>query len=669
MPKNTPKKEPSTPMKGDFPTEQVVKELNERQKQAVLHQVGPLLILAGAGSGKTKVIAHRIANLIKNGVQPEQILAITFTNKAAAEMRERIIRLLNPKGRPELPFISTFHSLGVFILRESSKSLGISRNFSIFDEEDSLSLIKECLKKLSFDPKQFQPARIQAIISKNKSELEELKEVRAKADRSPFLKAAAAVFEKYEEELGKHRALDFDDLIAKTVSLFSRFPEILKQYQEKWQYIHIDEYQDTNHAQYCLAKLLARTGQNICCVGDVDQAIYQWRGADFRNILNFEKDWPQAAVITLEENYRSTQNILDAANAVISKNQLRKPKNLIGRQGAGEKIKFFAAANELEEADFIARASQNLISQKIPPQKIAVLFRANFQSRVLEEAFSRRQIPYQLIGVRFYQRKEVKDILAYLRAALNPENLFSVKRIINVPGRGIGKTLAAKYLAAASDAAGTITAPKPNFKIKETGLIKNFESILAGIKKQALENSASQAIRACLEISGYRDFLNDSTEEGLARLANIEELASSATKYDGFKPPQGIERLLDDAALMAEQDAIKDRSQSVKLMTVHSAKGLEFDAVFVSGLEDGLFPHFLLSGKDQFQKEEERRLFYVALTRARENLFLSCAFFRTIFGAKQANKPSKFLEDIPKDLLESVNPEEETLESIDIKEL
>ncbi len=646
------------------------KELNERQKQAVLHQNGPLLILAGAGSGKTRVIAHRVANLIKNNVRPEQILAITFTNKAAAEMRERIINLLSPKGRPfgnvwnsKLPFVSTFHSLGVFILRENSKALGISRNFSIFDEEDSLNLIKECLKELSLDQKQFQPARIRAIISKYKSELEGLEEIKAKTDNSPFLKAGAAIFEKYEEKLGKLHGLDFDDLIAKTVFLFSCFPEILKQYQEKWKYIHIDEYQDTNHAQYCLAKLLARARQNICCVGDVDQAIYQWRGADFRNILNFEKDWPQAAIVTLDENYRSCQNILDAANAVISKNQLRKPKNLFSRQGQGGKIKFFVAANELEEADFIARTSQNLIGRKIPPQKIAVLFRTNFQSRVLEEAFLRRQIPYQLIGVKFYQRKEVKDILAYLRAALN-KDLFSVKRIINAPSRGIGKALTVKYLAAASKI------PRGFLGVKETSLIKNFENILLKIKKQTLENSASQAIRACLKISGYRDFLNNNTEEGLTRLANIEELASLAKKYDDFKPPEGIEKLLDDAALMAEQDAIKDQSQSVKLMTVHGAKGLEFDAVFVSGLEEGLFPHLLLSGKDQFQKEEERRLFYVALTRAKKNLFLSYAFFRTIFGAKQINKPSKFLKDIPEHLLEPVNPEEETeketLESINI---
>ena len=646
------------------------KELNERQKQAVLHQNGPLLILAGAGSGKTRVIAHRVANLIKNNVRPEQILAITFTNKAAAEMRERIINLLSPKGRPfgnvwnsNLPFVSTFHSLGVFILRENSKALGISRNFSIFDEEDSLNLIKECLKELSLDQKQFQPARIRAIISKYKSELEGLEEIKAKTDNSPFLKAGAAIFEKYEEKLGKLHGLDFDDLIAKTVFLFSCFPEILKQYQEKWKYIHIDEYQDTNHAQYCLAKLLARARQNICCVGDVDQAIYQWRGADFRNILNFEKDWPQAAIVTLDENYRSCQNILDAANAVISKNQLRKPKNLFSRQGQGGKIKFFVAANELEEADFIARTSQNLIGRKIPPQKIAVLFRTNFQSRVLEEAFLRRQIPYQLIGVKFYQRKEVKDILAYLRAALN-KDLFSVKRIINAPSRGIGKALTVKYLAAASKI------PRGFLGVKETSLIKNFENILLKIKKQTLENSASQAIRACLKISGYRDFLNNNTEEGLTRLANIEELASLAKKYDDFKPPEGIEKLLDDAALMAEQDAIKDQSQSVKLMTVHGAKGLEFDAVFVSGLEEGLFPHLLLSGKDQFQKEEERRLFYVALTRAKKNLFLSYAFFRTIFGAKQINKPSKFLKDIPEHLLEPVNPEEETeketLESINI---
>lgn len=646
-----------------MPKNTTEKELNEQQKEAVFHQKGPLLILAGAGSGKTRVIALRVANLIKNGVLPEQILAITFTNKAAGEMRERVSGLLNPKGiflRDKLPFISTFHSLGVFILRENGEKSGISRHFSIFDEEDSLNLIKECLKELSLDPKQFQPARIRAIISKSKSELEGLEEIKAKADHSPFLKAAAAIFEKYEEKLKQHRALDFDDLIVKTVFLFSRFPEILKQYQEKWPYIHIDEYQDTNRAQYRLAKLLAQASQNICCVGDLDQAIYQWRGADFRNILNFEKDWPQTAIITLEENYRSTQNILDAANAVIAKNQLRKPKNLFSRQGPGDKIKCFAAANELEEADFIARASQNLIRRKIPPQKIAVLFRTNFQSRVLEEAFLRQQVPYQLIGVRFYQRKEVKDILAYLRASLNPQDLFSAKRIINVPGRGIGKALTVKYLAAANTTGVAAVLAKKNdvFTIKETNLIKNFEDILVKIKNQMLENPASQAIKVSLKISGYRDFLNNGTEEGLTRLANIEELASLAKKYDNFQPPQGIERLLDDAALMAEQDAIKSQSQSVKLMTVHSAKGLEFDTVFVSGLEQGLFPHLLLSGKDQFQKEEERRLFYVALTRAQKNLFLSCAFFRTVFGAKQVNKPSDFLQDIPEHLMEPISAEE-----------
>mgnify|MGYP001597086273 CR=1 FL=1 len=624
----------------------ILNGLNSRQKEAVEYIHGPVLILAGAGSGKTKVLAHRIANIICLGGTPERILAITFTNKAAEEMQKRISTLiydnLQISGRP---LVSTFHALGVQILRESGTRIGISKKFSIFDEEDSLSLMKECLKDLSIDPKQFQPAKMRSVISAHKSELLSPEDLAEDVNNSPFLAKLATVWQLYEKKLREHQALDFDDLIAKTIMLLQQNPETLKHYQERWTHIHIDEYQDTNRSQYLLAQLLSRAHRNICAVGDIDQSIYGWRGADFRNILNFEKDWPEAKIITLEENYRSTQTILDAANAVIIKNQYRRPKNLFTAKTGGNKIKIFMAANEMEEAAFIAQTARAYMRNNTPADKIAVLYRTNFQSRVLEEEFLRQGVPYQLIGVKFYERKEVKDILAYIRAALNPQDLLSKKRIINTPPRGIGKILLTKYLAR-----------DKNISPKGKALLQNFEEVIQSINRTAQTKPASEAVRLAIEKTCYADFLRDGTEEGAARLANIQELVSLSKKYDIFPPPAGIEEMLSNAALMSDQDTLKEREKAVKLMTVHAAKGLEFNTVFIGGMEDGLFPHNIMGGgSDPLKAEEERRLFYVALTRAEENLFLSYAIFRTIFGGRQINKPSRFLEDIPQELAEAVS--------------
>ncbi len=657
-------------------------ELNQAQERAILTTEGPVLIVAGAGSGKTRVLAHRIAHLIEKGVSPESILAITFTNKAAGEMKNRILNLLKEQDHFTVPWIGTFHALSAFILRESGQAIGIKKSFSILDEEDALSLIKGALEDAGLDPKQFEPRRMRGLISKKKNEMEGLEKFRESA-LEYFPKILARVWENYEARLKKSNALDFDDLLLKTAELFSARPEILGHLQERWKYIHVDEYQDTNLVQYHLTKSLAQKYKNICVVGDIDQAIYSWRGADFRNILHFERDWPEAILITLEENYRSTQLILEAANAVIVKNKFRVPKNLFSQKTRGAKISLFEAASEDEEAEFIAELTRSLMKKKIDtnaeifgvgvePKDIAVLYRTNFQSRVLEEKMLARNIPYQVVGVKFYERREVKDTLAYLKAVLNPDDLLSKKRAVGVPPRGIGKVLATKYLARLSaDSASVATPAKEATSVKagddfskaEKVKIAVFEKILEEIKKGIETLGASEAIKLAIKKSGMEEYLDDGTEEGEMRMANVKELVTLAKRYDGAKPPEGISALLEEAVLMSEQDGIKPEN-SVKLMTVHAAKGLEFKAVFIAGLEEGLFPHrALLDEEKELREEEERRLFYVALTRAKERVYLSYAVFRTIFGSRQINRPSSFLFDIPEELLERAPEKIITLES------
>lgn len=648
------------------------KNLNPAQERAVLTTEGPLLIMAGAGSGKTKVLTHRIAHLIEKGISPEAILAVTFTNKAAEEMRSRIFSLLKKKygdedaendqfdqaPHPALsgagrftksraarddsssPWIGTFHALSAYILRESGREIEIPKSFSILDEEDALSLIKQAEDELALDHKQFQPSRIRSLISRKKNELETAERFKETA-HDFFPQIMANVWELYEEKKRACRGLDFDDLLLKAVELFGKHPDALDRYQERWKYIHVDEYQDTNLAQYHLTSLLAQKYRNLCVVGDIDQAIYSWRGADFRNILHFERDYKDAALITLEENYRSTQLILDAANAVIVKNKMRVEKNLRSQQKEGAKISIFEAANEEEEAEFIAELICALtIEKRALPQDIAVLYRTNFQSRVIEEKMLERNISYQVVGTRFYERREIKDALAYLRAALNAEDMVAKKRIINMPPRGIGKVLMARYFAG-----------NP-LKAAEAQKIQEFQGVLEFIKEQIAAKKPSVVIKNFLEKTGLLAYYHNGTEEGEMRKANLEELTSLAKRYGARPIPDGITSLLEDAALMSDQDTVKTEN-SVKLMTVHAAKGLEFKMVFIAGLEEGLFPHQTMSGEEvELRQEEERRLFYVALTRAKEKVFLSYAVFRTIFGSRQINRPSTFLFDIPRDLLE-----------------
>ncbi|HEY4494115.1 MAG TPA: UvrD-helicase domain-containing protein [Candidatus Paceibacterota bacterium] len=651
--------------------------LNAKQKEAASHMQGPLLIVAGAGAGKTKTITHRIVNLIKNGVEPSRILAVTFTNKAAKEMRERVIAEIdkNAQGQDSIPFVSTFHSLGVYIIKENARALGLNKYFTILDEGDSTSLVKESIKEIGLDPKQYDPKRIKNIISREKGKFVEASDYAEKANDSSVFwgKIVAQVWNLYEKKKMTENALDFDDLLLKTVKLLKENEGIRKIYQEKWEYVHIDEYQDTNEVQYLMSKLLSENNKNICVVGDSDQLIYSFRGANLKNILSFEKDYPDATIILLEENYRSTKNILEAANTVIKKNKYRPDKNLFTQNDAGEKISIYEALDETDEADFVATkilelsdgsAASNFSSLpsastasslgKISSgftslSDIAVLYRANFQSRVLEEAMLRYNIPYQVLGVKFFERKEIKDTLAYLRAALNPTSLSDIKRIINFPARGIGKATLAKIFAG----------DRESLPIKTQIKINNFYTLLEEIKEKIQTSRATEVIKFTVKKSGIEFELSEGGDEDRERLENIKELATLALKYDNLEGGKGIEKLLEDASLASDQDSImindekKKEIKAVKLMTVHASKGLEFKNVFVTGLEDGLFPNQRAGEtKTPEDMEEERRLFYVALTRAKEKLFLSFTNFRTIFGSRQINAPSEFISDIPADLLE-----------------
>ncbi len=694
--------------------------LNPKQREAALHMEGPILIVAGAGAGKTKTITHRILNLIKNGVAPEKILAVTFTNKAAKEMQERVTSAIksNFAGNPfsqvlgspgpypgqtirksitnevaSRPFISTFHSLGVYIIKENAQALGLTRHFTILDESDATTLIKEALKELELDPKQYDPKKISNIISREKGKFTNLASYEEKVNDPAYReggslgKVVAQVWNLYEKKKIKENSLDFDDLLLKATKLLKENAQIRKNYQEKWDYIHIDEYQDTNEVQYLMSKLLSENNKNICVVGDADQNIYSWRGANLKNILSFEKDYGKdVKIVLLEENYRSTQNILEAANEIIKKNKYRPDKNLFTKNKIGEKIGLYEALDESDEADFVATKILEL--QDVGESRefsswsgrgrgpgeprtrensagladIAVLYRANFQSRALEEAMLRYNIPYQVLGVKFFERKEIKDTLAYLRAALNPQSLSDIKRIINFPTRGIGKVTLAKIFAG----------EKESLPIKVKIKVDNFYQTLEEIKEKIETEKASDVIKFAVKKSGIETELLTGGEEDLERLENIKELATLALKYDNLKDGMGIEKLLEDASLASDQDSMIDpvrsrahaegasplgrgaaTSNGVKLMTVHASKGLEFKYVFITGLEDGLFPHQKMNEmKSSEDKEEERRLFYVALTRAKEKLFLSFANFRTIFGSRQINSPSPFIGDIPADIIE-----------------
>ena len=625
-------------------------ELNKAQAEAVNHDSGPLMILAGAGAGKTRVITQRILTLIKKGIAPEKILAVTFTNKAAKEMRERVLKLIDSDAdinRPvsaratgmPTPYIATFHSLGVALLRENARELGLKRHFTIFDRSDSIRAVKQALKHLGLDPKQFEPRTVLSVISRQKAEGVSADDYRA--DISDTWKhSLGRIWTEYENRLAKESALDFDDLLLRTYLLLRDNKEVRERYRKRWSHIHVDEYQDTNRVQFDITQLLTGEEGNICVVGDIDQNIYSWRGANLANLLSFEEEFPGTTMVLLEENYRSTKTILAAANEIIEKNVRRKDKTLFTNNDKGELIHLYSAYSEDDEARHIVGQAQKLIDSGTAPREIAILYRANFQSRALEQAFMYASVPYQVLGTRFFDRREVKDVLSYIRAALNPESQGDIARIVSTPPRGIGKMTLSKMFTGKEHE----LAPGAQKKVAE------FKGVLRSISDTAKRERPSETIRFTVQKSGLEMKLRGGTEEERERLENIKELATLASKYDELPPEEGIERLLEDAALATDQDSLEKNHNAVKLMTVHASKGLEFDNVFITGLEEGLFPHEKLG--ENTDDEEERRLFYVALTRARKKVFLTHAIVRTIFGSQSLQTVSSFVNDIGEEYID-----------------
>ena len=628
--------------------------LNDPQKEAVLHTEGPLMVLAGAGSGKTRVITHRIVHLIHQGVAPHNILAVTFTNKAAKEMRERVTTLNQkflPSDRAVLdsqPLVTTFHSLGVRLLREFHDTLNLRRHFTIYDRSDSQKAVKQAIEKCGYNPKEFEPRKILGMISRAKGDAMTVLEYKDASSSFPE-EVTGEVWEKYEEILRAEHALDFDDLLAKTLFLLKTQPPIREKLQDRFKYIHVDEFQDTNRVQFSIIELLTSEANNICVVGDIDQNIYSWRGADIKNVLQFERHFKDTHTILLEENYRSTQTIIAASNDIIKKNQNRVDKTVFTNNQVGEKITLYAGMTGIDEAEYVAMTAQSLIEAGAEPTSIAVLYRTNFQSRALEEAFLNYGVPYQLLGTKFFERKEVKDVLSYLRLALNPGSNADLVRVINTPVRGIGKVTMLKI----------IEGNRADLNKGATAKVKIFDDIMIDIAKEATEKTLSETIKFIMKRSGIEDNLKEEgTEEALERIENLRELVTLASRFNDLSPEDAVEQLLETAALQSDQDEIKAKEEqnAVRLMTIHAAKGLEFAQVFITGLEEGLFPHERLDdGKTD--KEEERRLFYVALTRAEKKLYLTYAHLRTIFGTQRVNMPSSFLNDISTEHIEIHEPD------------
>lgn len=647
-----------------FLTDKILNGLNPEQKEAVKATDGPLLIMAGAGSGKTRVLTQRIAYLmVEKGVNPYNILAITFTNKAAKEMRQRIAAVLG--GASEDIWISTFHSMCVRILRKDIDRIGYNRNFTILDTTDQQSVIKGILKDRNIDPKKYDPRAILASISSSKNELVTPEEF-AKTAGDYFSQIVSDVYTEYQRRLRKNQALDFDDLIMQTIHLFQRVPEVLEYYQRKFQYIHVDEYQDTNRSQYMLVKLLASRFRNLCVVGDSDQSIYAWRGADISNILSFEKDYPNAKVVMLEQNYRSTKRILQAANQVIANNSGRKDKNLWTENEDGNMIYYYRADSEQGEAQFVIGKIQELRrTSSIPLSDIAILYRTNAQSRVMEEMLLKSNIEYSIVGgIKFYDRKEIKDTLAYLRLIANPDDDISFQRVINVPKRGIGSSSVDKIanFAAMHDMSmyqALEAIELIGLSPKITKAASEFRDLIQNYTRMQEYLSVTELVEEVIDKSGYVDMLKaEKSIEAQSRLENIEEFMSVSKNFEEANEDKSLIAFLTDLALVADIDKLDEDGQqtdSVVLMTLHSAKGLEFPVVFLIGLEEGVFPHSR-SLMEETEMEEERRLAYVGITRAEKQLYLTNAQMRTLFGRTNMNPPSRFVKEIPEDLLEGINP-------------
>lgn len=623
-----------------------LEELNERQREAVLYNDGPLLIIAGAGAGKTKTLTTKIAYLIENkNVAPENILAITFTNKAAKEMKDRLFKTIGQTAK--YLQVSTFHSFGLKLLRENYDALGYDKNFVIMDSDDSLTVVKKIIKDIGYDPKIYNPRAIRNKISSCKNEMTS-PEAYERYAASDFEKVVQEVYAKYEKKLQRNNSVDFDDLLLLPIELFKKNPDILNKYQDLYQYILIDEYQDTNEAQYILTKMLSAKNRKITCVGDDSQSIYSFRGANYKNILNFEKDYKDAKTILLEQNYRSTSNILDAANQVIKNNKMRKDKNLWTSRGIGEKIKYYRAYNERDEAQYVIRKIKELTNRNVEYKDIAVLYRTNAQSRVLEEEMLKENLPYRVIGsFYFYSRKEIKDLIAYLRLIHNSKDNVSLLRVINTPKRGIGlKTI--ENLTIQADAMGVSI-----YEAISSGKELEFKNLIEKLKEMSKDLTLTELIDKILEASGMKKELEDEkTLEAEVRLENLEEFKSITKTFEEREGLISLEDFLLEISLISDVEEYKDDPNRISLMTVHSVKGLEFDHVFVVGMEEGIFPH-INSLMDNSELEEERRLCYVAITRAKDDLHLVNARRRTLFGKEQINPVSRFLGEINKDLIET----------------
>ena len=629
-----------------------LEQLNDRQKEAVLYNEGPLLIIAGAGAGKTKTLTTKIAFLIEEkNVNPRNILAITFTNKAAKEMKDRLYMQIGSLSK-ELQ-VSTFHSFGLKLLRENYETLGYDKNFVIMDSDDSLTVVKKILKDANYDPKIYNPKAIRNKISSCKNEMM-TPDIYDNYAVSDYEKVIKEVYEKYERKLHMNNSVDFDDLLLLPIQLFKKNPDVLDKYQELYQYILIDEYQDTNEAQYILTKLLSAKNRKITCVGDDSQSIYSFRGANYKNILNFEKDYKDAKTILLEQNYRSTSNILDAANQVIKNNKMRKDKNLWTSRGEGEKIKYYRSFNERDEAQYVIRKIKEMVNRGIEYKDIAILYRTNAQSRVLEEEMPKENLPYKVIGsFYFYSRKEIKDLIAYLRLIHNSKDNISLLRVINTPKRGIGlKTI--ENLTLKADTEGISI-----YEAIDSGKELEFKNLIERLKEVSKNLTLTELIDKVLDSSGLKQELeSEGSLEAEVRLENLEEFKSITKSFEEREGLISLEDFLLEISLISDVEEYKDDPNRISLMTVHSVKGLEFDRVFVVGMEEGIFPH-MNSLMENSEIEEERRLCYVAITRAKEELHLINARRRTLFGKEQANPVSRFISEIGKELLETNVKEEE----------
>ena len=613
--------------------------LNEQQKEAVTTVNGPLLVLAGAGSGKTRVLTTRVAYLLEEvGIAPEQILAITFTNKAAKEMKERIIQMLGPIGYQIQ--ISTFHSFGLLILRENYEKLNYAKNFTILDSDDTLTVIKKIMKDMGLDPKEYNPRAIKNRISGAKNELLSPIEYERFA-QTDFEEKVVKIYEKYEQKLKQNDSVDFDDLLMLPIQLFQKFPEILKSYQERFQYILVDEYQDTNEAQYILIKMISAKYRNICVVGDNDQSIYSFRGANYRNILNFEKDYKNPKVIMLEENYRSTKTILNAANDVIQNNKQRKDKNLWTNNEDGVKIRYHRALDEKDEANYVMKEIVHLIENHIKPEDIAILYRTNAQSRNMEDVLLRENIPYKVVGsFYFYNRKEIKDLISYMKLIYNQHDDVSLLRIINSPKRGIGAKTIENLTEKANEQGKSI------FEVIDSGKELAFKHMIEDLIIREQNLSLTELVEEILIKSGMKqELVNEKSMEADIRLENLEEFKTITKSFEENNGIVSLEEFLMEISLVSDVEEHKNNNHVVTLMTVHSAKGLEFDYVFLIGMEEGIFPHnnSFMNPEDL---EEERRLCYVAITRAKKSLWLVNARRRTIYGMESQNPPSRFIDEI-----------------------